>query len=317
MSASNNLIDKEIIRSKCWNKLEHSLLSLKLRDNKGLLKFRDIHRMLVRYLMIQIIERTPDDDPVFIIKPNDIAVKQLRDDFAYMKIIGTHEKFLDTLYHEFIKYKICLDNFHDKNPSIPTLDKTTRIIRYNDKHWKIPFTVDDDKLSYVVALLIRYDYLDINSYELCNDYTSTQLKPNDSVGEFFASPFNHYFDYYFSAFPDLEIPLGSNGSIWNLTKIPEHLSVCFINPPFDASIIRVLLNKINSWMSLASNNITIYLTIPYWSDMEEIANMSDNTYYKSERIIHKRETRFIDHKTKNVIQPCDILKVVFERTFTG
>ena len=98
--------------------------------------------------------------------------------------------------------------------------------------------------------------------------------------ECFASPFNHTFNYFCSAFDDLEKPLGSLGNFFSINKFNS--KNLLINPPFDNTIIYYAIKHILDIMKIDKYNVIF--TLPDWSDAEYYNLLYNSPYFK--KVIH-------------------------------
>jgi hypothetical protein len=123
-------------------------------------------------------------------------------------------------------------------------------------------------------------------------------KPDDKVIEGFGSAFNHYFNMYYSAFPDLEACFGSKGSFFNATIPAGYLTVC--NPPFDASVMKCMIAKVLDMLQTASEhgqNRSFLLTLPDWRDMSELTSLKTNKFCIEYKQIPQAHALFIESNT--------------------
>ena len=96
----------------------------------------------------------------------------------------------------------------------------------------------------------------------------------DITLEGFASPLNHYFDRFCSAFPEVDAPFGSIGSFFNIT-ISENI-VC--NPPFDELTLNTCADKLIN--ALDANKINAILVCPKWEDAYFVKICKSSKYLK-------------------------------------
>ena len=240
-----------------------------------------------------------------------LTEQQLIEDFRFFDI--HHYKPIDLLTllnHEFEKY------YNINLPDIQLDLKPTYnngIITYKDIYFKDIGNLANiypDKLDYIVALHIRYNYLQLNTHGLANDYKNLGYSPKDNVSEGFSSVFNKYFDIFYTAFPDLETSLGSKGSFFSTNRFDTEVILC--NPIFDVIFIKAMLSHIFKILDYNSENKisqTFILTIPGWKDFKEIMELKKNKYTKRFTVIPKKKTNFIDHYNEKRIKPCDIFEI--------
>ena len=228
-----NVIETELFRKKLYDNIL-TWLSGKL----NVLKYKEVYNILLRYIFNKNISRTQDDDPVFITTFSELAYEQFRKDMEYNNITLDYKELIKEL-----EYRIQQSSEKIKNTPI-RYDKAVQIVQnstagentlvYRCKKYRDISRLAEKYPAYInnaVALNIRYTYLHLHNHGLARNFREEGFKPDDCILEGFASAFNHYFDNYCSAFPDLESPFGSKGSFfdnkdWNYNCV-------FINPPFD------------------------------------------------------------------------------------
>jgi len=81
--------------------------------------------------------------------------------------------------------------------------------------------------------------------------------------ELFASPLNCYFQTFFSAFPDVDRPFGSQGSFFDLSALPE--GSYEVGPPYTEEVLELTARKLLSLLqSGASVALSFTLFVPDW-----------------------------------------------------
>lgn len=317
------IIETELLREKLWNQyiipIKYSLLKM----YPKILGIKEVDSMFVRIVFNKIITRTTNDDPVFITSISKIALTQLQEDFQYFKL----NSLAQDIYNQVDKaFNICANIISNDIKQTKVLEDEkfsieSGIIKYKNKEYQeISGLVNiyPDKINYIIALIIRYNYLKLETHGLANNYAKMGYSKSDNVIEAFANPFNKYFDNFCSAFPDLESVFGSMGSFFDQKELINKNSnndrltiVC--NPIFDVGMIKEMLNRI---FILLSNNKNIkykfVLTLPGWKDFKEIMDLQDVVYTNSFKIIKKKDTEFIDYRNNKIIKPCDILYIEME-----
>lgn len=302
-----NIIEKELLRKKLYQEILDWMKSV-IKDK---LQNKDIQHMLLRYIFNKIITRTKGDDPIFIITPSIIADNQMRKDFNYFKLSLNVEKFISIL-----KNKINDASNKIKLTKIPKdkkvlYDQIKKHMYYQGKsYYDINNMVDKykTKMNYLIALNIRYNYLHLTTHGLANLYNRKYNKKDGTEG--FASVFNHYFDKYCTAFPDLEKPFGSIGSFfevdhWTTEKV-------FVNPPFDEALIIKMVEKIYNDIDKANKadkKIKFIITLPYWRDFYIINELIYSHWTINYTEYKKGKLPFYDYMTKQMIYPSDIIEI--------
>jgi len=216
-----------------------------------------------------------------------------------------------------------------------------------------------DHLSNALALNLRYNYIRLGTHGLARlfdkmerlnegetnkgeggtnegenkstkDEGGTKSKfylPSDDVTEGFGSAFNHYFNSFCSAFPDLESVYGSRGSFFDQTEF--YTSIIYVNPVFDQSIIILSIEKVFGYLEQLKQtklddaaadsgtsetmSRTFVFTLPDWTDFPELDLLVNSKWTTKVNRYKKGELPFVDHmNNKKVIYPCAILEVILK-----
>lgn len=279
----NKIIETELYRKILYNNIIDKV-SEKL---KLYLETKEIQHFLLRYTFNKIIERQNYNDPVFIPQYSEICYVQVEKDFEFKNIkINVKEfvLFLDNLYKdaETQLFKAINDNSIENDKPI-IFNSETNLFTYNEKIYKNISNLANlnnvELHSYCIALNVRYSYLHLSTHGLARDYNRMGYSKNDGF-EIFASSFNHYFDLYHSAFPDLEKPFGSLGSFFSSVE-PELLKCA----------IQTVLN------SIKNNDYTEGLEKKFKECffMSDIYKKNSKTcYYKSSKNRYKNKVMFVN-----------------------
>jgi hypothetical protein len=330
---TRRLMECELERSRLYEGILQSLYSLKLTRKDGIpLNSSKVNFLLLRYVFNKIAdngvqpgvqskndEKVPDvkenkldDDPVFMTHVSSLAINQLRDDFEYFGIKTPSAKDVSDM----IEKKFADAVAYLKNRGIPADGPVLLVeqkIMYKLRSYPDISSLGKNNPKYLkqaLALQIRYKYLHLETYGLSNPYAVMGYKPDDKVIEGFGSAFNHYFNMYYSAFPDLEACFGSKGSFFNATIPAGYLTVC--NPPFDASVMKCMIAKVLDILQTASEhgqNRSFLLTLPDWRDMSELTSLKTNKFCIEYKQIPQAHALFIESGTGKVVKPCNILQV--------
>lgn len=279
----NKIIETELYRKKLYNNIIDKI-SEKL---KIYLENKEIQHFLLRYTFNKIIERCNNEDPIFIPKYSEICYLQVEKDFEFKNIkidVKDFVSFLDTLYEDaLIKLNNSFSDNLIENDKQIIFNHETNLFTYNDKIYKNISNLANlnniELYPYCIALNIRYSYLHLSTHGLARDYNRMGYSKSDGF-EIFASSFNHYFDLYHSAFPDLEKPFGSLGSFFSSVE-PELLKCA----------IQTVLN------SIKNNDYTEGLEKKFkdcffMSDIYK--KNSKNCYYKSSKNRYKNKVMFVN-----------------------
>jgi hypothetical protein len=327
-----SVIERELVRMKLYNEILTSLqiwLEPYLKNQKGKERWTDknVNQLLLRYILNKIITRLDNEDPIFIYRESSIAKEQLERDSKYSHLNFDYNKLA-------IKLDNLLKNAYDslKSFNIPkdesvSLDNGILMykgVQYED--WSKLGEMNPQYISYAVALNIRYRYIHLENHNLAREYDKMGFQKEDAC-EAFASAFNHYFNTYCSAFPDLERPFGSIGSFFNQNLDSWNKYIIFVNPPFDEVLMNEVFNKILQFLEEANsrrladpaNTTTIYLpydhhyviTVPNWTDWGGLIKFKDNNWTYMAAIYMKGELPFIDYMNKDprIIMPVDIAEL--------
>jgi len=240
-----SLIETEFLRAEIWRQLIHNQPRFSFRKNPGKFRSKENLSLLLRYIFNKIIDlqdQTPSD-PVFMTHHSPLAEKQLEADFRYFRIISpTPQEMVKFLEGQFQKAAEQVKKAVVANDQIVTgIDK--ELLEYKGKSYFVGSEIWNKKYCWhsAIALRIRYDYLQLDTQGLSVPYKNRGFESGADVLEAFASSFNHYFDKYHSAFPDLERCMGSLGSFWARNRIEE--PIVMVNPPFDVTIIEEVIKK--------------------------------------------------------------------------
>ena len=280
---NSNIIETEIYRKQLYN----NILEKVTEKLKIFLESKEIQHFLLRYIFNKIIERLPENDPVFIPKYSEICYLQVEKDFEFKDIkidVKEFVEYIDNLLKEAETdlNKAINENLIEYDKSI-TYDRNTNSFLYNSKTYKnISNLANNNNLHlhcYSIALNIRYSYLHLSTHGLARDYNRMGYSKNDGF-EIFASSFNHYFDLYHSAFPDLEKPFGSLGSFFE--SIEPELLKCAIS-----TVLTSIKN--NGYTEGMENK---FKECFFMSDIYK-KNIK-NCYYKSSKNSYKNKVMFVN-----------------------
>ena len=287
MNTSNNLkiIETEFYRKKLYNDILDKV-TLKLTNY---LETKEIQHFLLRYIFNKIIQRLPENDPIFIPQFSDICYLQVEKDFEFKNIkidVKEFVDYLDSLLKDAndIMKKNIEDDIIDTDKPI-TFDRYNNILIYDNKNYKNISNLANNNNSqlypYCIALNLRYSYLHLSTHGLARDYYKMGYSKNDGF-EIFASSFNHYFDLYHSAFPDLEKPFGSLGSFFE--SVDSELLNCSI---------KTVLNSIKN-NGYTQGSETSFKECFFMSDVYKKTDKNKNCYYKSSKNRYKNKVMFVN-----------------------
>jgi hypothetical protein len=337
------VIERELIRKDLYNKILEWLkvwmkpyIDKKNMNNKTKDKLGDknINHILLRYLLNKIITKLDDDDPVFIFKQSSIVEEQLKRDKSFLGLTFNHIELMNELDSRFA-------DAYDKLKNTPISEDAEVILSNGILKYKGVDYEDWSKLgeiypkykSYAVALNIRYTYIHLENHNLAREYKEMGFEKEDAC-EAFASAFNHYFNTFCSAFPDLEKPYGSIGSFFNQDLDNWNKYIIFVNPPFDEILMDTVFDKIIKFLEEANNRriadqsntdgtLLPYdhhyiITVPNWTDWKGLNNFKDNLWTYMTAIYMKGEMPFINYMEKEPrrIMPVDVAEL-FCKSYKG
>jgi hypothetical protein len=190
----SKLIESELLRQNLWNKyILNFVIDQQLESNSKKLTKKEIISILTRFIFNKITYRSSNDDPVFIISESNESLEQIILDFEYFKITNT--TYLNFYNQLLSRFKICFNEF--QNTSIENDEKIE--VKNNELIYKNIVYKDVSNLGkisdkHAFALNLRYDYLNLKTHGLANNYFKMGFRKNEKVIEAFASSFNKYFD---------------------------------------------------------------------------------------------------------------------------
>lgn len=330
----NILVELEILRMKIHYKI-FKMLKETIKKENLFLEVKESQQLILRYILNKNADLNlkSQSDPVYILGDSELAKNQLLLDIKYFKFpLKMYKKIKDLLEESFIFANEFIEE-QKKNNTVP-LDKEIKIkffkhpiltyendtlakitdnnIKIYDNKIEIAYysknkenILDLNKIKYTFCSLLRYKYLYLDAHgsqlEYRNSIENFAELNLDEATECFASPFNHTFNHYCSAFLDIEKPLGSLGNFFTITKFPTKLLL--VNPVFDPVFIKLTINHILNIMKISKH--IVYFILPIWR------HVSYNTLYESEFFIKKKifpkgELFFYNFPTGRRYSPCDI-----------
>jgi len=291
---TSKIIETELYRKNLYNNIIDKV-SCKLNKH---LELKEIQHFLLRYIFNKIIERTPENDPIFIYKYSDICYLQVEKDLEFKNIkidnMNTKEfvEYIDNVLREAeLDLNKALNNNFIENDKIIIYNKDTNSFLYNNKYYKNISNLGNINNThlycYCIALNIRYSYLHLSTHGLAREYYKMGYLPSDGF-EIFASSFNHYFDLYHSAFPDLEKPFGSLGSFFE--SVDNILLKYAIKNVLESIKINKCIDNENIKKE-NGENITYFFMSDIYSSL---GKNSKKCYYKSSKNRYKNKVMFVN-----------------------
>lgn len=306
----SKIVERELLRKRLYNIYILQWMTEKLPT----LRYKEVCHLLLRYIFNKNITKTSDDDPVFITTKSTIAETQLQKDFKYNKLDIDCKQVVKELEERILK---CSDTIKECDIS---RDKKVYVADGKISYKKRCYT-DISNLAkkypsysnYALALNIRYTYLHLLNHGLARKFKEMDYSPSEAT-EGFASAFNHYFDNFCSAFPDLETPFGSQGSFFdNSTWKTREV---FVNPPFDDSLMSCAMERVYKYLETnkeEKTNRKFIFTLPNWKDYPELDRLKTSKWTTNVVIYKKGELPFIDYmKGERTVYPCDIAEITLK-----
>ena len=118
--------------------------------------------------------------------------------------------------------------------------------------------------------------------------------------EGFASPLNHWFPRFCSAFPSVDKTFGSIGSFFD-TPIKENI-IC--NPPFEEEVMDECVKVLET--ALSKHRLTAIFICPKWDDTQCVIRVNKSKYLISKEEIPKDQANFVLWHGDKIINPCAI-----------
>ena len=168
------------------------------------------------------------------------------------------------------------------------------------------------------ALGLRYSSLRLTGHGLARAYRDETKRSPDCpfACECFASAFNHYFDRYYSAFPDLEMFFGSRGCFFKAKweQDPEGMTY-YVCPPFDESLMQLCADHaLNALNQRSVRRATFVFAIPGgWTDFHALEQLKRSPRTVKITDYPKGLLPFIDYmakKGRQIVYPTDICELV-------
>tara|TARA_Y100000389_G_scaffold46186_1_gene41091 strand:+ start:2531 stop:3577 length:1047 start_codon:yes stop_codon:yes gene_type:complete len=346
-----NLIEREILRAMCYYNFYNTIVLIFKRNFNidDMYQFKlingyygKIRQIIIRWIFILVMVRTYDDDPIFITQKSTDLENQIKidintffknnnpnninlNDFSNMIII--------TMYSSFKEYKIIINTteiYKDNkvlvegnkltysSKSIKKIFDDPYVMIYNKKiiliyHSDPIYLSDKYNINTVFATYFRYKYLFTDNQTLAYTYTTKK----DEAIECFSTPFNHHHIYFCSAFPDLELGLGSHGEFFDLMnkaikgiyKYP--VNILKINPIFD-EIVDLRVSEISLKLLDTKEKYEMNFILPNWTNFKAVDILLQSKYFTKKEIYKKGDLFFTNYFTGKKIPPCDIIIIYLQ-----
>jgi Phosphorylated CTD interacting factor 1 WW domain len=308
--------------------------------------FKTVAHLLLRQIFLRIIVRKDElDDPVFITTISEEADKQLIKDLVYeTNTVKTHpQENLTARTENVLKYflnglQFCAKQmraFQDAKKDDVQDEQISLNPRYDTWMYKGVMYEDHQNLiknhasnliaqHKALAVNIRYTYLNLWNQGLARRFQDELHLERHQAIEGFSSLINHYFNHFYSAFPDLETEFGSKGSFFSADFVMSSKEVrrensppyrVYVNPPFDELLMLKAAQKVIDSLDQGSEFEFVFTIPGSWTDFEAL-DLLKASKWKTNYILHKKGTLgFINYmKSKDeIIFPCAIAEVTLRR----
>ena len=154
---------------------------------------------------------------------------------------------------------------------------------------------------------LRYKYIYANNQTLAYHYSG----PRTQSIECFGSPFNHYFNIYFSAFYE-DFALGASGEFFNCMKdvIDGKMELpcrdLKVNPPFDEIAIQRMAEVVLQLLR-TSPKYTVSCILPDWENLDGKDMLLCSDYLDYYEVFRKYDIQFRNYFIGKVVSPCGII----------
>jgi hypothetical protein len=323
-SCHRGLVETELVRERLYKQLIISIKSwLFHHQAHASWSDKEISHLLLRYIFIKKATRSrPVPDPVFVIGTCLTARHQIYRDFEFKQMNGATQ-LAELIDHQLVlaALDMCTTDIGMDEPVRLSLD-THRQLIYRDRVQKdfsrLAQRYGSDYYNAAFALGLRYSYMRLTGHGLAREYENeTQLSPSyPLVCECFASAFNHYFDRYYSAFPDLEAFFGSRGCFFkaNWQQEPSGMTY-YVCPPFDECLTQLCVDRVFYVLrhQLVSRALFIFTLPGSWTDFKALDQLKNSPWTKKITDYPQGQLPFIDYMAKKgcqIIYPTDICEVL-------
>ena len=316
-----NLVETELIREKLYEEILESVRKWIFDSNDRIrLSEMQISHILLRYIFNKkATTSSPPSDPVFVIGTSELARRQLHRDLNNAKLRDA-EKLADLIDNE-LKKAVRSFRFKKIEKDEPvTLSSTTdnKLIyrgRSQEDFARLAQRYGPKYYNAAYALGLRYSYIHLTGHGLARSYKEDTKRDADdpSACEGFASAFNHYFDRYYSAFPDLETFFGSRGCFFKIKWAEEPADMTYyLCPPFDESLMKLCVEHVSNALEkhLVSRPTFIFSIPGTWTNFDALDQLKASSWVQDLHDYPKGRLPFIDYmatrEKDRIIYPTDI-----------
>jgi len=120
--------------------------------------------------------------------------------------------------------------------------------------------------------------------------------------EIFASPFNCYYPLFFSAFPDVDAPFGSVGSVFgkktDLRKLLSKGGSFEVNPPFDSQLIENTIVKLDQALKKVKAPLSFCVIVPRKEEEKGWVKLMGSKFRTKRVVLRQADHGYIDGKSQ-------------------
>jgi hypothetical protein len=323
-SSHRSLVETELVRERLYKQLLIFVKSFLFRQEaRPPWSEKQVSHLLLRYIFIKkaTISR-PMSDPVFVIGTCPIARHLLDRDLKFKQMTGATQ-LTELIDHQLVlaALEMCTTEIGMDEPVLLSSNTNGELIyrgRVQKDFSQLGQRYGFDHYNAAYALGLRYSYMRLWCHGLAREYKKeTQLSPSyPRACESFASAFNHYFDRYYSAFPDLEIFFGSRGCFFKANWHQEPSDMTYYTcPPFDESLMQLCVDRV---LDVLKHHLVLrarfIFTVPgSWTDFKALEQLKSSPWTAQIIDYPKGRLPFIDYMAKEgrqTIYPTDICEVL-------
>jgi hypothetical protein len=321
VTSHDTLVEVELRRKTLYEELLDRLKDWKFDCGFRIhLSEKEISHILLRYIFNKkATTSSPESDPVFVTGTSKLARDQLERDLKNVNLKGAKD-LADLIDNELSNAarKIRNEKFRKDQPVVLSLSTDRQLIyrhRSQDDFTRLAERYGPQYYNAAFALGLRYSYICLSGHGLARAYEEdTKRSANDPLAcEGFASAFNHHFDRYYSAFPDLEAFFGSRGCFFKINWKQEPSDMTYyLCPPFDESLMQLCVDHVfNALENHLVSRPTFVFSIPgRWTNFSALNALKESSWVRELIDYRKGKLRFIDYMATNekdrVIYPTDI-----------
>jgi hypothetical protein len=321
VTSYHTLVEVELTRKIYYEQLLQSVRRwlLDCGDRIHLSEMQIAH-ILLRYIFNKkATTRDRRSDPVFVTGTSKLARDQLRRDLKTTNL-GSSKELADLIDDELARAARSLrfeKVIRDEPVTLSSLTDHKLIYRDHsqDDFAGLAQRYGTKYYNAAYALGLRYSYVRLTGHGLARAYKEdTKRSADDPLAcEGFASAFNHYFDRYYSAFPDLEAFFGSRGCFFTIKWEEEPSDMTYyLCPPFDESLMQLCVDHVFNALQkrLVSRPIFVFSIPGSWTNFSALEQLKASSWVRDLIDYPKGKLPFIDYmaarERDRIIYPTDI-----------